>query len=215
MLVMTFLPKGLIKPLREAGFTLVELVIGIAVLALSLVMITGVLGPLYKKSSDPWHQVRAAELGQSFLNEIMARSFDEHSDRAGGSFRCDANSALEPGAKPCSTPIAAQGRRLFPADSEAGGIETRLQFDDVDDFDGYDSLANPFTSLVDSELQQRYRQYRVRVRVIYDGNFDGVQEACAFAASACLSERRAKLVTVTVTTPSAQDIAFSAYKGNW
>ena len=31
--------------------------------------------------------MRAAELGQSFLNEIMARAFDEASDKAGGEFR--------------------------------------------------------------------------------------------------------------------------------
>jgi MSHA pilin protein MshD len=59
----------------QSAFTLVEVVIGIVVLAIALVLITTALGPLYTKSTEPWHQVRAAELGHSFLNEVMARSF--------------------------------------------------------------------------------------------------------------------------------------------
>jgi MSHA pilin protein MshD len=70
------------------GFTLIEIIVGIVVLGVALMVITSALGPLYQRSADPWHQVRAAELGHSLLNEIMARSFDENSDRAGGEFDC-------------------------------------------------------------------------------------------------------------------------------
>ena len=56
---------------RNRGVTLIELIIGIVVLAISLSIITAVLGPLYIKSADPWHQVRAAELGQGLMNEIL------------------------------------------------------------------------------------------------------------------------------------------------
>jgi MSHA pilin protein MshD len=85
------LRQGLSSPrFFQAGFTLIEVIVGIVVLAIALTLITAVLGPLSQKSTEPWHQVRAAELGHSFLNEVMARSFDESSDRSGGAYRCDA-----------------------------------------------------------------------------------------------------------------------------
>ena len=62
---------------RNRGVTLIELIIGIVVLAISLSIITAVLGPLYIKSADPWHQVRAAELGQGLMNEILGKAFDK------------------------------------------------------------------------------------------------------------------------------------------
>ena len=71
----------MLKPAR--GVTLIELIAGIVVLAISLTLITSVLGPLSIKSADPWHQVRAAELGHSLMNEILGKSFDEHSNRSG------------------------------------------------------------------------------------------------------------------------------------
>lgn len=202
---------------QQSGFTLIEVIVGIVVLAIALVVITGALGPLYKKSADPWHQVRAAELGHSLLNEIMARSFDESSDRAGSGYRCDATT--EPGALLCTTPVLTGGQYLFPKDplSCAGsGCEARESFDDVDDFDSFSSDGGSLLNIINTELLQSYQNYAARVRVIYDGNHDGVTDSCAYNTVAPLcNERKAKLITVIVTTPFGEDIAFSAYKGNW
>jgi len=139
---------------RMAGVTLIELVIGIVVLAISLTIVTSILGPLAIKSVDPWHQVRAAELGQSLMNEILAKSFDEQSSRSGGLLRCN-----EAGASACTASTS-----LGP-DSE-----TRAQFDDVDDFHNLDLSGNAINNIFgdDARMENIYRAYRVQVQVSYD-----------------------------------------------
>lgn len=199
------------------GFTLIEVIVGIVVLAIALVVITGALGPLYQRSVDPWHQVRAAELGHSFLNEILARSFDENSDRAGGSYRCDANA--EPGSVSCTTPVLAAGSLVFPADCSGSSCEDRQSFDDVDDFDGFSSDGASIANIIDNSLLASYRNYGVAVRVGYDGDRDGIinNQNCTLAPDPYLfcKERQLKLIVVSITTPSGETIDFSAYRGNW
>lgn len=176
------------SPNASSGFTLVEIIVGIVVLAIALVVITGVLGPLYKQSTDPWHQVRAAELGHSLLNEIMARSFDQNSDRAGGEFRCG-----DFGYAACTAcnALGTEG-------------ESRRSYNDVDDFNGLQLQDNDIVASGNQlALTELYRGYRAAVTV-----------SCAGAELAQPNEQ-AKKVTVTITTPSGQDLAFSAYRSNW
>ena len=199
------------------GFTLIEIIVGIVVLAIALLVITASLGPLYKQSADPWHRVRAAELGHSFLNEILARSFDENSDRAGGGYRCDASA--EQGSVSCTTPVLAAGSLVFPADCSGGSCEDRQSFDDVDDFDGFSSDGAAIANIIDNSLLASYRNYGVAVRVGYDGDRDGIinNQNCTLAPDPyqfCL-ERQLKLIVVSITTPSGETIDFSAYRGNW
>ena len=175
-------------PKPQSGFTLIEIIVGIVVLAIALVVITGVLGPLYKKSADPWHQVRAAELGHSLLNEIMARSFDQNSDRAGGEFRCGDNGY------PVCTACNALG-----AESE-----TRAGYNDVDDFNGLQLNGSDIVgSTGNLALNNLYIGYQANVIV-----------SCAGADLGQVAEQ-AKRVTVTITTPSGEALAFSAYRSNW
>lgn len=208
---------------QRAGFTLIEMIVGIVVLAIALVVITGALGPLYKRSSDPWHQVRAAELGQSFLNEIMARAFDEASDKAGGEYRCDAQVGAEPepGATPCnnslllsSDPVLACSEQLSCEDT--GGCSAwreeaeRASYDDVDDFHAYVGTGVDIANVLgsgdpDAALASYYQSYKVCVDVRYAGT----------ELSATTSERKAKKITVSIVTPSGEEVNFSAYKGNW
>jgi MSHA pilin protein MshD len=174
------------------GFTLIEIIVGIVVLGVALMVITSALGPLYQRSADPWHQVRAAELGHSLLNEIMARSFDENSDRAGGEFRCN-----ETGYPDCSdfciNPLIVNG---------AEG-ETRAGFDDVDDFN---ELRLSDSDIVGSTgnlaLDNLYRGYQADITV----SCVGIDEQASDSV---------KKVTVTITTPTGETLAFSAYRSNW
>ncbi|OGO80614.1 MAG: pili assembly chaperone [Chromatiales bacterium RIFOXYA1_FULL_46_5] len=185
---------------KQAAFTLVELVIGIVVLAIALTVITGVLGPLYQRSTDPWHQVRAAELGHSFMNEIMARSFDENSDRADGAYRCDSTTEPTP-----VTPWPCTAAASFGPDA----AESRISFNDVDDFHNFSATGDAITNILASPLTGLYSNYQVAIDVAYDGNFNGVvNEAGA-------TERLAKRIRVSVTTPSGEVIQFAAYRSNW
>ena len=177
--------------LQQQGVTLIELVTGIVVLAIALTLITSILSPLFVRSSDPWHQVRAAELGHSLMNEILARSFDEQSDRSGGLIRCN---EIALGAPACTS------------ESNLGpdGAETRLLFNDVDDFDGFGVTGDAIISnILATELTDIYRSYRAEVSVFYAGGEVG------------LDQQSVKRIVVTVFTPTNSRIEFSAYKGNW
>lgn len=180
---------------RSQGVTLIELIVGIVVLAISLTLVTSVLGPLFIKSTDPWHQVRATELGQSLMNEILAHSFDENSSRSGSLTRCN-----EAGAAACTAAVD------FGTDAE-----TRQQFNDVDDFTGLNTLADALAYIDDASVrEQYYRNYQVAVNVRYADAGD-----VTLSAGTAITSEQLKLITITVTTPNGEDIQFSAIKGNW
>ncbi len=58
-------------------------------LSISLSIVSILIAPTEQKSADQILQVKAAELGQSLLNDISSRAFDEKSDMVGGLLRCD------------------------------------------------------------------------------------------------------------------------------
>lgn len=174
------------------GFTLVETIIGIVVLSIAFSIMTTLIFPLMEDSADQLHQVRAAELGQSMLNEIQARAFDENSDRNGGLVRCGES-----------------GISCTPNnDLGVDGIETRTAFNDVDDYDGLvlaeDGLGN--------DLSDIYTNFTVAVSVCNDGDYDGI---CSANIASNTDTFTAKLITVTITTPSGLAIDFSTYRANF
>lgn len=184
--------------LAQRGFTLIETIVGIVVLSISFAIFTSLIYPLTQQSAEQVHQIRAAELGQSMINEILAKAFDENSDMSGGYYRCgdDINNdgliSTADGEKPCSTILG---------NEESGD---RALFDDVDD---YNNLTSIESSLGASDpLVDIYRDFQVSVSVINDSNYDGIADANNFTA---------KLITITVTTPQQFDFIFSAYKANF
>ncbi|WP_219598248.1 type IV pilus modification PilV family protein, partial [Aeromonas salmonicida] len=72
----------------ERGFTLIELIVGIVLLAVALTGILGLLINQAPQAVDPVQQVRAAQLAQRLSGEILQKSFDENSDHNGGRYRC-------------------------------------------------------------------------------------------------------------------------------
>lgn len=190
------------------GFTLIETIVGIVVLSISFSIITNLIYPAVEQSADQLHQIRAAELGQSLLNEITGHAFDENSDHTGGHYRCnedvDGNGTIEP-VEQCSTIMG----------NEEGG--SRLLFDDVDDYNGinivnarYGVSPAPDEFIKNSQNQDLalYLGYSLKVMVCNDSDYDG---DCATNAD----NHTAKLITVTVTTPTGFAIDFSTYKANF
>jgi MSHA pilin protein MshD len=181
--------------LKHAGFTLLELIVGVVVLGIALLMISSILGPMYIRSSEPWQQVRAAELGHSLMNEIMARSFDENSSRGTNLLRCG-----EAGASACIATIPA-----CPANGMSSATEeiSRDLYDDVDDFHCFRGDGAAVSNILNQSLADSYRNYQVEVFVSYAG------------ADIGLPNQSAKRVDIRVILPSGGNIAFSSYKGNW
>lgn len=173
------------------GFTLIETVIGIVVLAIAFSVLLTLIYPMTEQSADQLHQIKAAELGQSMLNEIQQKAFDENSDKTGGLIRCGEASAL------ACTPNNSLG---------AEASETRATYDDVDDYNDINKGDTIQNSLNDNSLDDLYVGYSVDVTVCNDSDYNGECDA---------STDIAKLIKVTVTTPTGFDIVFSTYRANF
>ncbi|MCU4675064.1 prepilin-type N-terminal cleavage/methylation domain-containing protein [Catenovulum sp. 2E275] len=184
------------KP-QENGFTLIELVVGIMLIAIAMVFFINMLQNSNKFVADPWHQIRATELASALMSEITAKSFDENSDRSGGLTRCSSNDA---GAQSCSA-----ANNLQPDTDESNQTE----FDDIDDYNAFEKSGNEIVSLnipLNSELEAAYAQFKVSVKVFYDSNFDGVADSTI---------GQFKLIIITVTDPLGNQTEFASYKGNY
>ena len=179
------------------GFTLIELTIGMLVLSIALMVMTGALFPQAARSVDPWFQVRSAELAHSMMNEILAKRFDENS-LVIDDMRCnEATNLVQAGncisvnnLNDCSVLTG------FLFREEAN----RVDFDDVDDFNCLTLSGDQLTDLTGKqELEEVYANFTIAVSVRY------------------IVPGEVKLVTVTVSTPApvSQRIVYSAYKANY
>lgn len=181
--------------MRSRGFTLIELVVGMVVLAIALTMITSVLTSQTQQQGQLWHQVRAAELGQTLLNEIVTRAFDENSPAGNSLQRCD-----QSGAPACIAQIP-----TCPASGMSSATEEaqRGQYDDVDDYHCLVESGESIQSSAGIALAALYTDYQVQVQVQYAGSELGV------------ANRLIKRIDVTVVTPDGSPLVFSGYRGNW
>jgi len=183
----------------QKGFTLIETIVGMVVLAISFSVLTTLIHPVAQQSADQLHQVKAAELAQSVLNEIQNKAFDQNSDMAGGRVRCG-----EIGADACtssSTLGPEDGKYNRPDNKEY----TRDLFNDVDDYDGLDYDAGEIRDS-QGQLLSLYAGYAMSIHVWNDANYDG---------SRLGDNETAKLITVTIITPTDFSMSFSTYRANF
>lgn len=139
---------------KPCGFTLIELVIGISLISVVLLIMTGALFPQAQRSTDPWFQVRSAELANSIMNEVLARKFDENSYVV-GDLRCGENTGVSQA--PACTPMAG-----FGPDNSNNTESNRADFDDVDDF--HNLTLNPGV-----DIDSVYQGFSARISVVYVG----------------------------------------------
>jgi len=176
---------------RHKGFTLIEVIVGMVVLAISFSVLTTLIFPVSQQSADQLHQVRAAELAQSVLNEIQNKAFDDNSDMAGGRVRCGENGIT------CTGGTGPEG------------AETRAVYNDVDDYHGleYGDLYGK-GNIENSQGQpiSLYLGYSMSISVRNDADYNG-----SFSGDT----KTAKLITVTVTTPTDFSMSFSTYRANF
>lgn len=106
--------------LRERGFTLIESIIAMVLLAFVMVTLASFIYPQLERSAHPHYQIRAAELQQGLMNRILALSFDQNSKGNGKEVRCGEKNTQ------CTQ----------PDELGAENTETPASFNDVDDFAG-------------------------------------------------------------------------------
>ncbi|MFT5161476.1 MAG: MSHA pilin protein MshD [Alteromonadaceae bacterium] len=175
--------------IKEQGFSLIELMAGIVIMAISMAAMTTLIFPMAGKSVDPIYQVRAAELGQSLINEIMGRRFDENPAQSGGLLRCGEVAGID-----CSVIGIDAGE--FANDPDT--------FDDVDDYNGYTHDIKKLASV--GSYINLYENFTFSVTVVYDDDYNGGSND---------TEKLAKRINVTVITPAQGIFKFAAYKGNY
>jgi len=193
------LPTSAAFKIRQHGFTLIETIIGIVVLSLAFSIFTTLIYPLANQSAEQVHQIKAAELGQSMINEILGKAFDENSDMSGGFYRCgeDQNDDGE---------IKAADGETCSAALQNEESDKRELFDDVDDYNGLISIEGSLGS--DDSLTSLYIGYKVNVKVINDSDYDGDSDSSD-------NNYTAKLITVTITTPQDFNFVFAVYRVNF
>jgi MSHA pilin protein MshD len=139
---------------RERGFSLMEMVLTIAIVSVSLVVLITAFGGVAKRTADPIVQAKAAFLGQAYMDEIITKRFDEQSP-VGGIPPCDAGS--------CSS-------TLGPDPLPSGATEGRTDYDDVDDYNGL--IETPSLNALGS-ARPEYEGFRINVQVTYAGSVFG------------------------------------------
>lgn len=158
------------------GFTLIESIVVIIVLGIAMVTITSFLAPQVESSADPQYQNRSVALGQSLMNQILARGFDHNSDFDGGTMRC--------GDVDYSNCTAVSSLGVLDIGEQKGKPAT---FNDVDDYIGcwytaatqsacLSSTKYPLANILDENIKDSYANFRVEVSVFYDQNMDGIDD---------------------------------------
>lgn len=173
------------RPTR--GFSLVELVVFIVVISLALAGVLAGINYAVRHSADPMVNIRAVELGQAYLEEILGKRYDERSAE-GGTPRCG---QTNPPAPACTG-----AGSLGPDAGEAG----RSAYDDVDDYNGLND-SPPRDPL--GAVRAGYEGYGVTVTVAYAGIELGLDQGAA------------KRITVDVASPLGQHFVFSAYRSDF
>lgn len=129
---------------KQAGVTLIELIITIVVLGIALSALISSLSIGIGRSAQPMLEGKALELSQAYLDEILAMSFDDQTPTGGGE--------VAAAQSPCDLSEEGQSREFY---------------DDVDDYDGV-SDAPPV--LIDSTIDMsRYANYQVDISVACAG----------------------------------------------
>ena len=140
--------------IKQRGFTLIELIITIIVTSIAFTALSVWMLGANRDSVDPVVSMRAATLGQAYLEEILSKRFDEQNS-PGGVPRCN-----EAGQPACTATAS------FGPDGE-----TREFFDDVDDYHGL-SESPPRNNFGNARSQ--YNNFSVTINVSYDGGTFGL-----------------------------------------
>lgn len=185
----------------QQGFTLIETIVGIVVLSIAFSIFTTLIYPLANQSAEQVHQIKAAELGQSMINEILGKAFDENSEMSGGYYRCGEDHNNDGEIKAVDGETCTASASLGP---DSG--ETRKNFDDVDDYHGLAIIEGSLGN--DDSLADLYIGYKANVQVINDSDYDGDNDSAD-------NNFTAKFITVTITTPQDFNFVFSVYRVNF
>lgn len=178
-------PRLLLKKLTsQRGFTLIELVVGMLVIAIAMIMLSSMLFPHADRPAMTLHRVKSAELAHSVMNEIWGKRYDQNTNANGG-------------VPACGSPlgVSCTSADNLGKDKISGIVESRNNFNDVDDYNGLDENATMLDS--NQTYAALYPNYRLSVTVAYG------------------TVPNTKLVTIDVTTPDNEVITYNLVRSNY
>lgn len=114
-----------------------ELVITIVIISVAIAGVVGAFSLIAGRSADPLNETRAIKLAQLYMDEILARKYDEQTPQGG-------------------VPKYSGACTIGPE-----GSESRSTFDDVDDYDG---LTGAPSSATGASLNG-YQGFAISIRV--------------------------------------------------
>ena len=189
----------------QQGFTLIESIVAMVVMGIAMTILFSIFFPRVEDSGRPQYIVRASALGQSVMNTILARSFDQNSDPSGGVIRCDdttTNPDLEDNAPKCL------GSNAGSDSSESIAND----FNDVDDYIGCWQQTNepnscePLSDLINNS--DKYPNFKVEVSVVEANTPE-------LTTNQPPNTHIMKKITVTVSAQRYESFKLVAYRGNY
>ncbi|QFI39741.1 prepilin-type N-terminal cleavage/methylation domain-containing protein [Moritella marina ATCC 15381] len=173
---------------KQRGFTLIEIVVGIVVLAVALTIVTGVFLPQASKMTSPMYQIKATALGKSIMNQVLIRYYDDV-NISSGSF------------SPCTNTTCTVS---FGVESE--DPDEPDTFNDVDDYQVYCS-TDPQTTL--NRFTDEYPGYGINICVTNAAN------KFVPLTPENTNNNVAKRIELTVFMPNNETITLTSFKGNY
>lgn len=184
---------------RVRGFTLIESIIAMVVMGIAMVMLFTLFFPRVEDSGRAQYLTRGSALGQSVMNTILSRSFDENSDPSGGIYRCDETDA-DGEDNPCSDTLQADADETTASD-----------YDDVDDYVGCWSqpAGNSCSDLKDLIYNaEQYTNFTVNVDV-------EKANPAAVITGQPTNTQIMKKITITISSQRYESFKMVAYRGNY
>ena len=201
--------------IKQRGFTLIEGIITIVLLAIAMITLVSFLFPQVERSAVPQYQARSAAMADAIFNEILARQFDQNSNLNGDSvYRCDEKNA-QGKSNPCTLPARLGPDDLLEATNPA-------MANDVDDFIGCwgDTTQCPNTytyngnNYVKPSLTSRRGELTDLVPSLSTANYAHIY-ATINVEDMSESLQTLKKITVSVDAGRYGKYGYIAYRGNY
>jgi MSHA pilin protein MshD len=194
---------------RQQGFSLIETVIFIVVVGIALSGLVSLFVHNTTSSADPMIRERAVSIAHAYMDEILAKGFDENTPLGGGCVESGSDSCTEYCAAYSDAQCVQSKCRLQAAGecvprNDLSGIATeegshRAAYDDVDDYHGIDETPSGIAVAATD-----YEGFNVKVSVSQpDASWHDIDA------------QDLRLIKVEVTSPLGETVSLQAYRVNF
>ncbi len=201
--------------IRQNGFTLIETVIFILVLAIGLVGIVNLTTTATKESGTPLVRERTLAIAHAYMDEIISKRWDENTPLGGGCVDTDIVNPTDSCTLYCAALTNFQCVRskcrfaagscqaantVSPALAAEEGAGNRIIWDDVDDYSAYGGAPET----IDGTPIAAYAGYTTLVTI--------TQTGAAWNGIPAADVRR---IQVDVSNPLGETLTLVAYRVNF